>query len=64
MTSKDVKPLLLGVGERRKTKDLGPGGSPGKIRPRTLESPSMVEVEPQKSKFLTFLKFCLDGWFV
>ena len=29
MTSKDVKPLLLGVGERRETKDLGPGGSPG-----------------------------------
>jgi len=34
MTSKDVKPLLLGVGERRETKDLGPGGSPGKNRPR------------------------------
>jgi len=36
MTSKDVKPLLLGVGERRETKDLGPGGSPGKNRPRAL----------------------------
>jgi hypothetical protein len=37
MTSKDVKPLLLGVGERRETKDLGPGGSPGKNRPRALQ---------------------------
>ena len=31
-----MKPLLLGVGERRETKDLGPGGSPGKNRPRAL----------------------------
>ena len=36
MTSKDVKPLLLGVGERRESKDLGLGGSPGKNRPRAL----------------------------
>ena len=57
MTSKDVKPLLLGVGERRETKDSGPGGSPGKNRPRALRGLRRPKISLRNRDFLEFLKF-------
>jgi len=52
MTSLDVKPLLFGVGERRETKNLGPGGSPGKKRPRALRGEKHGETRAMQPAWL------------
>ena len=45
------------MGERRETKDLGPGGSPGKHRPRALRGPKIS----LRNRNYKYVNFCLVG---